>query len=123
MIEGSGPVVSLTNGSGRPKNIWILSYGSGSATLPKAIPVLSTVDLSFCVFGLGNSVYEENFNTVAKDVDRNLHRLSANRLVSKQVLGIYSALAPTWAWIRLWICYQICRENPNKKEKKNFLAF
>jgi hypothetical protein len=55
--------------------------------LPKAIPVFSTADLSFCVFGLGNSVYEENFNTVAKDVDRNLHRLSANRLDSKPVLG------------------------------------
>jgi sulfite reductase alpha subunit-like flavoprotein len=49
--------------------------------------LLSTADLSFCVFGLGNSVYEENFNTVAKDVDRNLHRLSANRLDSKPVLG------------------------------------
>jgi hypothetical protein len=69
------------------------SYGSGSETLYRAIMVLlSTADLSFCVFGLGNSVYEENFNTVAKDVDRNLHRLSANRLDSKTVLCIYTLI-------------------------------
>ncbi len=34
--SGAGPVL-MTNGSGRgsrrPKNIWILSYGSGSTTL------------------------------------------------------------------------------------------
>jgi sulfite reductase alpha subunit-like flavoprotein len=109
MIEGSG-AVSLTNGSGRPKNIWILSYGSGSATLPMAILVLSTADLSFCVFGLGNSVYEENFNTVAKDVDRNLHRLSATRLVSIPVLAIYSVLTLTWAWIwnQIWTRSAFC---------------
>ena len=41
-------------------------------------------DLSFCVFGLGNSLYEENYNTVAKDIDRCLHRLSARRSVKEQ---------------------------------------
>ena len=37
------------------------------------------LDLNFCVFGLGNSLYAENFNSVAKDVDSFFHQLSAQR--------------------------------------------
>ena len=37
--------------------------------------------LNFSVVGLGNSLYEDNFNTVAKNIDSWLHDLSANRIL------------------------------------------
>ncbi|XP_023343071.1 S-adenosyl-L-methionine-dependent tRNA 4-demethylwyosine synthase [Eurytemora carolleeae] len=38
-------------------------------------------DLKFCIFGLGNSLYAENFNSVAKDLDSFMHLLSAQRFL------------------------------------------
>lgn len=37
--------------------------------------------INYAVFGIGSSVYEQNFNAVAKELDHMLHRLSAQRLV------------------------------------------
>jgi tRNA wybutosine-synthesizing protein 1 len=37
--------------------------------------------LKFCVFGLGNSLYEDNYNVIAKNVDSFLSQLSADRFV------------------------------------------
>lgn len=39
-------------------------------------------NLHYAVFGLGNSLYSENFNTVAKHVDHCLHKLSGHRILS-----------------------------------------
>jgi len=39
-------------------------------------------DLNFCVFGLGNSLYAENFNVVGRRLDKCLHQLSAKRFLS-----------------------------------------
>ena len=36
-------------------------------------------DVRFAVFGLGNSLYSDHFNTNAKNCDRNLYKLSAKR--------------------------------------------
>ncbi|EDV22483.1 uncharacterized protein TRIADDRAFT_28630, partial [Trichoplax adhaerens] len=37
--------------------------------------------LNYAVFGLGNSVYQEHFNSVAKDTDSWLHKLHGNRIL------------------------------------------
>lgn len=37
--------------------------------------------MKFCVFGLGNSLYEENFNKVAVEIDEALSRLSAGQIL------------------------------------------
>lgn len=39
-------------------------------------------DLQYAVFGLGNSVYGNDFNTVAKKVDSCLHKLSGQRILA-----------------------------------------
>jgi tRNA wybutosine-synthesizing protein 1 len=41
--------------------------------------------LTYAVFGCGNSLYKENFNTVAKEVDRCLAELGAKRLLSTEL--------------------------------------
>ncbi|XP_022329631.2 S-adenosyl-L-methionine-dependent tRNA 4-demethylwyosine synthase TYW1-like [Crassostrea virginica] len=38
-------------------------------------------NLHYAVFGLGNSLYEEHFNTVGKHVDHYLHKLSGHRIL------------------------------------------
>jgi tRNA wybutosine-synthesizing protein 1 len=39
-------------------------------------------NLRYAVFGIGNSVYGKQFNTVARNLDKMLHSLSANRIVA-----------------------------------------
>ncbi|KAH3891262.1 hypothetical protein DPMN_015355 [Dreissena polymorpha] len=39
-------------------------------------------NLQFCVFGLGNSLYAEHYNTVGKKLDRQLHSLAARRVMA-----------------------------------------
>ena len=38
-------------------------------------------NLKYAIFGLGNSVYGENFNVVAKNIDKNLKKLSAKQML------------------------------------------
>lgn len=39
-------------------------------------------DLEYAVFGLGNSLYEEHYNTVGQELDKFLHQLSGTRIMN-----------------------------------------
>lgn len=62
--------------------------------------------LKYAVFGLGNSLYEDNYNVVAKTVDRCLHKLGATRCyplgegdanVAREAEGTQESDFETWA--------------------------
>uniref|UniRef100_A0A0A9WXI1 S-adenosyl-L-methionine-dependent tRNA 4-demethylwyosine synthase TYW1 n=2 Tax=Lygus hesperus TaxID=30085 RepID=A0A0A9WXI1_LYGHE len=76
---------TVTDGQPPKAAKWFCKWLSDAAT-DFRIDKQSQAHVSYAVFGLGNSVYAENFNIVAKEVDENLAQLGACR-VCKLTLG------------------------------------
>jgi len=69
---------TYTEGSAPDSSAWFYSWFSDYAA---DFRVQHSVfkDVRFCVFGLGNSLYLDHFNTVARNIDKFFHQLSATR--------------------------------------------
>lgn len=74
-------ISTYTDGSPPEGSAWFLKWLQDTSSDFRVQKTLLK-DLNYAVFGLGNSLYKENFCTVGKKVDSLLHQLSGNRIVS-----------------------------------------
>ncbi|XP_033747588.1 S-adenosyl-L-methionine-dependent tRNA 4-demethylwyosine synthase TYW1-like [Pecten maximus] len=74
-------ISTYTDGQPPEGSAWFLKWLQETASDFRVQKTLLK-DLNYAVFGLGNSLYKENFCVVGKKIDSLLHQLSGNRIVN-----------------------------------------
>jgi tRNA wybutosine-synthesizing protein 1 len=74
-------MATYTDGQSTDDAAWFMKW-LGEAVRDFRVQKMMLNGMNYAVFGLGNSLYEENYNKVARNVDEWLGLLSAKRVIS-----------------------------------------